>query len=55
MKKNSIDKQGENLKGQTNKKVENFGGQTKNRMQKKQNNLGVKYGNRKNITERPNR
>ena len=36
----------------TNKMVENARGQTNNRTQKKQNNFGVKYGNRKNVTER---
>ena len=39
----------------TKNKVENARGHTDNQMQKKRNYFRLKYGNRKNIKERPNR
>ena len=38
----------------TNKQMENARGHTNNQMQRKQNNFGVKYANRKYVTERLN-
>ena len=43
MKENSTNKLEENTRGQNNKQI-----------QKKQNNFGVKYENKKNITKRTN-
>ena len=37
----------------TNKSVENARGQINKQMKMKQNNLGIKYGNKNNITENP--